>query len=129
MALAQAQTGNSDPAGPLANLAIARFVGSGNDSIQAMTSDAAGNLYIAGTTSSPDLPMKNAMQPAIGEAPLMRSLDLAQTWQKIGAPPVAPLKIAPHPADPRTLLVTAADGIYKTSDGGLTSRHVGVYVK
>jgi uncharacterized protein (TIGR03437 family) len=124
LALLRAQTGSSDPAGVLGQLAVARLAGSGNDSIQAMTSGAAGNLYIAGTTSSVDFPVKNAMQPEIGEAPLTRSLDGGLTWQRMGSPPVLPREIAPHPSDPQTFLTGGLDGIYKTSDGGQTWRHV-----
>ncbi len=124
LTLLHAQIDSSDPAGMLGRWAIARFVGSSSDSIQAMASDTAGNLYIAGMTSSVDLPMKNAMQPLIGEAPLMRSTDGGQTWQKIGGVPVPAFEIAPHPVDPRVLLLGGANGIYKSSDSGQTWRQV-----
>ena len=124
LTLVHAQIESSDPAGVLGKWAIARFAGSGADSIQAMSSDAAGNVYIAGTTSSPDLPMKNAMQPVIGEVPLMRSTDRGETWQKIDGIPVQALEIAPHPVDPRVLLLAGATGIYKSSDSGQTWRQV-----
>jgi hypothetical protein len=39
--------------------------GSGVDSIEDLATDAEGNLYIVGVTTSPDLPMKNAAQPAL----------------------------------------------------------------
>ena len=35
------------------------FGGSGQNTITAMTSDTAGNVYIAGTTSSPNLPLED----------------------------------------------------------------------
>ena len=124
LATAQVQTGSSDPGGVLSQLTVARFVGSGAESIQAMTSDAAGNLYVAGTTSSPDLPMKNAAQPFIGDAMVMRSADRGMTWQKVPNPPALVLTITPHPNETQTLLIGAGDGIYKTSDGGETWRHV-----
>jgi uncharacterized protein (TIGR03437 family) len=89
-----------------------------------MTSDATGNIYVAGTTSSPDLLVKNAAQPSIGEALLMRSLDRGQTWQKVPGPPASPITITPHPSDPQTLFIGATDGVYKTADGGKTWRHV-----
>ena len=100
LVLLHAQTASSDPAGVLGQFAIARVAGSGSESIQAMTSDLDGNIYIAGTTSSPDFPVKNATQPAIGGGLLMRSTDRGQTWQNIGIPLVVPLEIAPHPSDP-----------------------------
>ncbi len=122
--LLHAQTASSDPAGVLGQFAVARIAGIGSESIAAMTSDAAGNVYIAGATSSPDFPVKNAAQPAIGGGHLMRSTDRGQTWQSMGSPLVVPLEIAPHPSDPQTLLLGATDGIYKTVDGGQTWRHV-----
>ncbi len=63
---------------------IASFAGSGTDSIQAMATDSAGNLYVAGTTSSLDFPVKAAWQPHMGDSRVMRSLDSGATWQ---APP------------------------------------------
>lgn len=124
LTLLHGQIRNSDPGGVLSRFAVARFAGLGNESIQAMTSDTAGNVYVAGTTSSPDLPMKNAAQPQMGEVLLMRSVDRGVTWQKVPQPGVLPVTITPHPSDPLTLFVGAIDGIYKTGDGGLTWRHV-----
>jgi uncharacterized protein (TIGR03437 family) len=45
------------------------FGGSAADYIFGMTLDAAGNLYAAGITSSPNLPVSNAWQPALATAP------------------------------------------------------------
>jgi len=55
-----------NPGGVLQKFLINQFAGSGIDSIEAMTSDAAGNLYVAGKTTSPDFPTKNAAQASIG---------------------------------------------------------------
>ena len=74
VAALQAQI-SRDPAGSLSRYAIARFAGSGTDRIRAMTSDADGNVYVAGSTTSPDLPDRNAAQPTIGGELLMRSID------------------------------------------------------
>src|SRR5690348_11828474 len=63
--LLHAQTSATGPAGVLQQYALAQFVGSGTDTIHSITSDATGNIYLAGTTSSPDLPVLNAAQPAI----------------------------------------------------------------
>ena len=124
----QAQPAFSDPGGVLHQLTVARFGGSGTQSIQALTSDAAGNVYVAGTTSSFDFPTKNAEQPVMGEAVLMRSLDRGLTWKKVAGPQAMAITVAPHPRDPQTLLVGGADGIYKTTDGGNTWRHVYAWV-
>ncbi len=121
--LLRAQTAIPDPAGVLSSFAFARFLGSGKQSIQAMTSDSEGNLYVAGATSSADFPVKNAAQAQIGEAVLMRSAD-GVTWEKMPFPTFLLVTISPHPSDPQTLFGGAADGIYKSGDGGLTWRKV-----
>ncbi|HOL73413.1 MAG TPA: SBBP repeat-containing protein [Bryobacteraceae bacterium] len=41
---------------------ITYFGGSGNDAASGIALDSAGNIYIAGETTSPDLPVKNALQ-------------------------------------------------------------------
>jgi photosystem II stability/assembly factor-like uncharacterized protein len=89
-----------------------------------MTSDAAGNIYVAGTTSSPDLPVLNAAQPAVGEAALLRSFDNGATWQKVNTGLFAPMTVTPHPTDPQTIFAGAKDGIYQTTDAGQTWRNV-----
>jgi hypothetical protein len=127
LAMLDAQTGSSDAGGVLRALTVTQFAGSGAQSIQAMTSDAAGNIYVAGTTSSPDLPVRNAAQPTIGEALLMRSTDRGLTWEKVPGP-ASPITVTPHPSDKQTLFIGAADGIYKTTDGGQTLRHVHTWV-
>jgi hypothetical protein len=35
---------------------LVSFAGSGQESIQAMVADSQGNIYVAGTTTSPDFP-------------------------------------------------------------------------
>ena len=79
VAIPHAQNGNSDPGGVLSQLTVARFTASGAQTIQAMAADANGNVYVAGTTSSPDLPTKNAARPIMGDALLMRSMDRGLT--------------------------------------------------
>ena len=41
------------------------FGGSGTDTLYALAADDSGGLYLAGTTSSPDFPTINALQPAL----------------------------------------------------------------
>jgi Beta-propeller repeat len=103
---------------------FANFQGSGASSIQALAADEAGNIYVAGTTAASDLPMKNAMQPQIGEAPLVSSTDGGQTWRKLPNVPAGTLEVAPHPANPQVLLIGGGYGIDKSTDGGQTWQHV-----
>jgi Beta-propeller repeat len=70
----------SDAGGVLSGLTIASFTGSGQTSIQAVATDSSGNIYVTGTTSSTDFPVKNAAQPVFGESRILRSTDLGPTW-------------------------------------------------
>jgi hypothetical protein len=96
-----AQT-STDPGGVLSALTVTRF--------------AAGNIYVAGTTGSPNFPVKNAAQPTRENPFLMRSLDRGATWQKLADPPAAPLTFTPHPTDPKTMFAASAVAIYKSTD-------------
>ena len=100
------------------------FPGNGPTSIQALATDAAGNIFVAATTAASNLPTKNAHQSQTGEVPLMRSADNGQSWQKVPNVPAGTLEIAPHPANPQILLIAGANGIDKSTDGGQSWRHV-----
>jgi uncharacterized protein (TIGR03437 family) len=103
----------------LRRLSIASFLGSGQNSIQAIATDSGGSLYVAGTTSSPDLPVKNAAQPAFAESRILRTRDLGTTWTRVPAP----LDVAfvfPDPAAPQILFGGGNQGIYKSVDAGET---------
>ncbi|HEY3835820.1 MAG TPA: SBBP repeat-containing protein [Bryobacteraceae bacterium] len=123
---AVAQTVNPAPGGVFSQFTVNSFTGSGNVSIQAITTDAAGYVYVAGTTSAPDMTVKNAAQPVFGDGLVWRSLDRGSTWQKISSwIPGSQTVITPHPTDPQTLFLGGTNGIYKTADGGQTWRLVG----
>lgn len=57
-----AQASKFDPGGVLNQFAVARFRGFSCQTIQARISDSTGNLYVADTTTSLDLPVKNPAQ-------------------------------------------------------------------
>ncbi|MEO7145718.1 MAG: SBBP repeat-containing protein, partial [Bryobacteraceae bacterium] len=120
-------SGSADPARVLNQLTlapIASFPGSGTNTIQAMVSDADGNIYVAGTTSSFDFPATNAFQPQIGESRIMRSLDRGTTWSKLSNTPTDALAIEPDPVNPKVLFAGGTGGIYKSTDGGASWRTV-----
>jgi hypothetical protein len=91
---------HSDPAAVAQRLRVASFGGTGNTSIIAMATDSAGNIYVTGTTSAPDLPVKNAAQPAMGEAQVLRTTDLGATWSRVNVPADV-TSVVPDPVDPQ----------------------------
>lgn len=119
-----AQTSEVDPAGVLGRYAIARFAGSGADSVQAIGVSPSGDIFVAGTTSSSNLPLSQPALPGTGERALLRSADGGQTWTGLTTPPTIALDFAVHPTDPDTLLLAGNDGLYKSGDGGHSWRNV-----
>lgn len=106
---------------------IASFGGAGQTSIQATAADAFGNIYVAGTTSAPDFPVKNAAQPKFGDARILRStsvFDNFSSWQPVGSPPADVTAVASDPALLSVLYAAGPSGIYKSTDTGATWRLV-----
>ena len=103
---------------------ITSFGGSGYTAIRMMVTDDSGNLYVAGTTSSPDLPVRNAAQPEFGDAAIMRSGDGGRTWSKAGAPDNALVAVVPDPMNPGVVFAGTIGGILKSTDAGKTWRTV-----
>ena len=103
------------------------FGGSGNDVATSVTVDAQGSVYMAGNTTSFDLPLPNAWQPANRGTELMVSPDDGVTWQPLGnLPPAvspfftqAPLVTASS-LDPKTVYAAREATIYRSTDGGAT---------
>jgi hypothetical protein len=108
----------------LGGLSIASFGGSGQNSIQASAADSSGNIYLAGTTSSPDFPVKNAVQPSFGESRIMRTTDLGVTWTRVGSPPQDVNLVVPDPVALQILFAAGTTGIYKSTDRGQSWRQV-----
>jgi len=110
----------SDAGGVLSGLTIASFTGSGQTAIQAVAADSSGNVYVTGTTSSTDFPVKNAAQPVFGESRILRSTDLGLTWTHMGLPPSDVNVVVPDPVSPQVIFAGGNAGIFKSSDGGQT---------
>jgi hypothetical protein len=72
-------------------------------SIQAIASDSAGNIYVAGTTNASDFPVKNAAQPRFGESRILWTTDLGITWTRVGSPPADVAVVVPDPVDSQVL--------------------------
>jgi uncharacterized protein (TIGR03437 family) len=103
----------------LGHLTVASLGGSGVTTIQSLAQDAAGNLYVSGTTTAPDFPVRNASQSAFAEARVLRTTNLGATWTGLKAPPEV-ASLLPDPVDPQVLFGWGDTGIYKTADAGRT---------
>lgn len=82
----------------LSGLTAASFSGSAQNTIQAVATDASGNIYVAGQTSSLDFAVKAAAQPVIGESRILRSTNLGVTWTHMGLPPSDVSVVVPDPS-------------------------------
>ena len=100
-----------------------RFGGSGNDSINATAVDAAGNIYVVGTTSSFDLPLRNAFQGANSGTQMIFSTDAGASWKPLetlypSLTPLQPTVIAADPSNGQALYAAAGNSVCKSIDGG-----------
>lgn len=94
--------------------------GSQDESGDGIAVDRFGRVYITGSTSSPDFPTANAMQPSLGGNALYRTTDGGRTWSGSGAGLRAGA-VYTFGIDPTTSIVYAgADGVFKSTDNGAT---------
>ena len=107
-----------------ASLVYANFFGGSDaDAIEAMTTDAAGNLYVAGSSRSRDFPNARALPGLFLESQLRRSADGGLTWTNYSDLPSGPLyALAIHPRNSATMLAGGYDTVYKSTDAGKTWR-------
>ena len=92
--------------------------GTGYDLGTSVAVDTTGNVYITGTTTSSDFPVKNGFQPRIGGAPVRASADHGKTWTTptIDSPVFT---VAASPKD-GAFFAGTYNGVYKSTDAGKT---------
>ena len=88
----------------------------------AIAVDGAGEAWVAGMTSSANLPLAYPLQSTLGARPLWMSANYGATWSPLDNLPFAlPQAIAVDPTTPTTLYAATADlGVFKSVDGGVT---------
>src|SRR5215472_2175168 len=86
--------------------------GSGNDVASAIASDAQGNVFVAGTTTSPDFPLVNPIFSRFVEPALRISTD-GQAFTPAGVP-AASVNCLAASADGQGLLAGTSSGIFRS---------------
>jgi hypothetical protein len=99
------------------------FGGSGNSSINATAVDPSGNIYVTGTTTSFDFPLRNAFQAANSGTELIYSANAGATWTPLGNPlpattPLASLVIAADPTNFQIIYAASGPNICKSANAG-----------
>src|SRR5260370_1978542 len=95
--------------------------GSGVSDVMAVGTDSQGNLYIAGNTTSLDLPVLAAAQGKAGGSPVTRIDTASGLSQKLYAPGLAAASsLTVDPQNSNIIYATAAGIIMRSSDGGNT---------
>lgn len=102
------------------------YGGSGSDAANAVTTDSAGNVYVAGTTTSFDLPLLHPAQSQNTGTQLLFSTNAGFTWKPLGNLPNAympyqlpqPMPIAVDPTNPDVFYLSSNGLVLKTTDGG-----------
>jgi uncharacterized protein (TIGR03437 family) len=95
--------------------------GSGTSAVATAASDGHGNFYIAGSTTSLDLPAMAAAQPNPGGSPFTRINTSSGALQRIYSPPLAAAtSVTVDPGNSQVLYATSPSGLSRSTDGGNT---------
>src|SRR5437867_4542616 len=91
-------------------------------SIQALATDAAGNLYATGGAAPSGLPLVNALRAANTGMQIAASSDGGAHWTPLANLASSQVHaLAVHPTEPDTVYAGATGGLYRSIDGGITS--------
>jgi uncharacterized protein (TIGR03437 family) len=96
--------------------------GSVQANASAIAVNRAGEVYVAGTTSSVDFPLVHPLQSSPGARPIWKSTDGGVTWTPMDDLPFAlPRAMVVDPGNPNTIYEATGDlGVFKSLDGGAT---------
>jgi uncharacterized protein (TIGR03437 family) len=92
--------------------------GSGDDTAAAVSTDSHGNVYVAGSTNSPDFPVSRALFSQLPEPALRVSTD-GKTFTAVPLPVVSVVNVAAS-SDGSMILAATDRGLYRSMDGGVT---------
>jgi uncharacterized protein (TIGR03437 family) len=100
---------------------IRQIGGSGTQSLAGIATDTQGNTYAAGSTTSLDFPVQNAIQPHPAASGLFRIDGAGSSWQNLyQAGLSAATTVTADPRDPRIIYATGATDIHRSADAGAT---------
>lgn len=100
---------------------VTYFGGTRQDYLNGLSVDASGSVYVAGYTTSLNIPNVSAVQPVLpgNQVSLYQTLDSANTWAPLDTNlPGNVYDISPDPANSNTFIVLADTGIYRTTNSG-----------
>lgn len=95
------------------------LAGSGTDLTSAVASDSQGNVFLAGTTTSPDFPLVNALYSGLPETALRLSTDGGKTFSA-AALPVPAISAIAATSDGQTVIAANGGNVYRSADAGAT---------
>ena len=100
------------------------YGGSGNDAINEVAVDPSGNIYVAGTTTSFDLPLLHPSQAANSGTQIVYSPDSGITWKPLANLPAPlygngqPVQLAVDPTNPAVVYAGYGAQVFKSTDAG-----------
>ncbi len=94
------------------------FGGSGSDSPTAIAADAQGDIYVAGTTTSADLPTSHGFQPKPAVLPLSISTDGGATFTGVTISGVSEIDALAATPDGAVVYADTPSGLFRSDNGG-----------